>query len=322
VLVSNFCLLKGNLHQLYFINFKTIQMKKTILSIAAMALTSASLFAQIPNAGFENWTTVGAYSVPNGWGTLNNSTTLAGVYTATAGTPGSPGASYLKLTSKTIPSVGVANGIAVSGVLDSTTMQPKSGFAFNQRPANLTGKWQHMIYGTSQGSIMITLTRWDSGMGMRMPVASGSVTLSGMAMSWTTFTVPLTYSDGNNPDSCIIVLKASGSTPTNNDYLWVDNLAFSGTVTGLKNQESIFSNVNVFPNPSAETVNVNLNLKSEQKVSLELVDLTGKLVASKDLGIIQGDSKQVINVNGITKGTYFVRVVTEKGTEVKKIIIE
>jgi hypothetical protein len=296
-------------------------MKKIILSLSTIILTSTSLLAQIPNNGFESWSSVGTYSVPNGWGTLNNTTTLSGIYTATKGTPGSPGTSYLKLTSKTI-ATSVVNGMAVSGVLDSITMTPKSGFAFNQRPASLTGKWQHMIYGSSQGSIIVKLTRWDSGINARVSVASGSVTLSGMAMSWANFTIPLTYAEGNNPDSCIIVLKASGSNPTNNDYLWVDNLAFSGTVTGLKNQESFLSDMNVFPNPSIETINVNLNLKTAQKVSVELFDMTGKLVISKDFGIIQGDTKQVINVNGIPKGTYVLRVIAEKGIEVKKIIIE
>ncbi len=193
-------------------------MKKSIFTFIAATTISVTAFAQIPNSGFENWTAVSTYSVPNGWGTLNNTTTLAGVYTVTKATPGSPGASYMKITSKTV-ATSVVGGIAVSGVLDSMTMMPKSGFAYNMRPANFTGKWQHMIYGSSQGSIQVTLTRWDSGMGMRMPVASGNVTLSGMAMAWANFTIPLTYTDGNNPDSCIIVMKASGSNPTNNDYL-------------------------------------------------------------------------------------------------------
>lgn len=297
-------------------------MKKTILSLAAFALTSATLFAQIPNSGFENWTTVSTYSVPNNWGTMNHTTTMAGVYTAEVGTPGSPGNSYLKLTSKTIAGLGVVNGVAVSGVIDSLTMTPKSGFAYSQRPVSLTGKWQHMIYGNSQGSVVVKLTRWDSGMNMRMPVATGSVTLSGMAMSWANFTIPMTYVDGNNPDSCMIILKASGSTPTNNDYLWVDNLAFSGTVTSVQNHESALLSVNVFPNPLAENIHVNLNLKSEQKVSLELLDVTGKLIVSKDLGILNGASSQLLNVSGITKGIYFVKVISEKGTEVRKIIIE
>ena len=298
-------------------------MKKTNLSIIAVALTSASLFAQIPNNGFENWTAIGTYSVPNNWGTMNNTTAMASVYTATKGTPGSPGTSYLKLTSKTV-GTSVVNGIAVSGVLDSTTMMPKSGFAFNQRPVSFTGKWQYMIYGNSPGSVSILLTRWNSGTNTRVTVASGNVThsASGMAMSWANFTIPLTYADGNNPDSCIIVLKASGSNPTANDYLWVDNLAFTGVVTGIQNQESFLSEMNVFPNPSAETIHVNLNLKSEQHITIELVDFTGKLMVSKDLGTLKDETKQVINVNGIANGTYFLRVIANSGTEVKKIIIE
>lgn len=296
-------------------------MKKTILSIVSVVAFAASAMAQIPNPGFENFTNMGSYDVPNGWGTLNNTTALASVYTAAKGTPGSPGASYLKLTSKTV-STTVVNGIAVSGVLDSMTMMPKSGFAYNMRPASLIGKWQHMIYGSSQGSIQVTLTRWDTGMNMRMPVASGNVTLSGMAMSWANFTIPLTYVDGNNPDTCIIVMKASGSTPTNNDYLWVDNLAFSGSVTGIENHVSFVTNMVVFPNPSTETINVNLNLKSSQKVSIELTDITGKLILTKDAGTLTGESKQTLNVTGVSKGTYLVRVVAEAGTEVRKIVIE
>jgi len=291
---------------------------KTILKSIALLFTSSTLFAQIPNAGFENWSTVSTYSVPDGWGTLNNTYT---VQTATKGTPGSPGASYLKLTSKTNGS-SVVNGIAVSGVLDSMTMLPKSGFAFNQRPANLTGKWQHMIYGSSQGSIMVTLTRWDAGMGMRMPVASGSVTLSGMAMSWANFTIPLTYADGNNPDSCIIVLKASGSTPTNNDYLWVDNLAFSGVVTGLANHTAELTQVNVFPNPTSDEIQVKLNVASEQVVRLELVDVTGKIMVSKDLGTVNGQSTQTLPIHGLAKGTYFLKLIAASSAETKKIIIE
>ena len=277
--------------------------------------------AQIPNFSFENWTTVGSYSNPDNWGTMNNTTAIASVYTATKGTPGSPGTAYLKLTSKTV-STTVVNGIAVSGVLDSITIMPKSGFAFSQRPANFTGKWQHMIYGSSQGSLQVTLTRWDTGLNQRVSVATANQTLSGMAMSWANFTIPFTYSDGGFPDTCIIVLKASGSVPTNNDYLWVDNLAFSGTVTGIEKYDSFLSNMNIYPNPSTESITLNLNLKSPQQITIEITDLTGKLIRSRNVGTLQGESIQTINVSGIAKGTYTVRVVGERGIEVRKIILE
>lgn len=295
-------------------------MKKTFLSIVCTAITAIT-FAQIPNSGFENWTTIGSYSNPDGWGTMNNTTAIASIYTATKGTPGSPGASYLKLTSKTV-STTVVNGIAVSGQLDSLTMQPKSGFAFNMRPANFTGKWQHMIYGSSQGSILVTLTRWDTGLNQRVPVGTASVTLSGMAMSWANFSLPFTYSDGGYPDTCIIVLKASGTAPTNNDYLWVDNLAFSGIVTGMENHTSFLNSVNVYPNPSREQVVLAMSFKTPQDVTFEVRDITSKVISVKHVGLLQGETQQTLDISGLSKGTYFVRIVAQVGSEVKKIVIE
>lgn len=175
--------------------------------------------AQIPNSGFETWTSMGSYNNPDSWSCLNDMTASMSVFTCVKGTPGNPGTAYIKLTSKTVAGMGVMPGIAVSGTFDQSTLEPLSGFAFNERPANLTGKWQHMIFGNSQGYIDIQLTRWDGNMQMRFPVATAHFVLTGMAMGWSNFSIPLTYIDGNNPDSCIITLSASGNTPANNDYL-------------------------------------------------------------------------------------------------------
>lgn len=277
--------------------------------------------AQIPNSGFENWTSLGSYENPDGWGTMNNTTTLAGVYTATKGTPGSPGNSYLKLTSKTVLTT-VVNGIAVSGRLDSTTMQPISGFPFNQRPANFTGKWQHMIYGTSQGSLSVVLTRWDVAGNNRVTVATVNYTMSGMAMSWANFALPFTYTDGGNPDTCIITLKASGNNPTNNDYLWVDNLGFTGTVVGIKDQSTLTSAVDVFPNPSKDLVNLKFNTSEAQKIKIEISDISGKLVYSENIETLKGESNHQLNVSTLEKGTFLIRIIGEKNSETRKLIIE
>lgn len=290
---------------------------KTIINSILFLFFTSTLFAQIPNSGFENWSTVSTYSVPDGWGTLNNTYT---VQTATKGTPGSPGASYLKLTSKTYGS-SVINGMAVSGVLDSVTKQPKSGFPFNQQPAKLTGKWQHMIYGSSQGSILVSLTRWDSGTNMRMPVATGSVTLSGMAMSWANFTITLNYVDANLPDSCIIFMKASGANPTNNDYLWVDNLAFVGTVTGLVDNQAKINAFSVYPNPANGKLNINYTTKETQN-TIELYNVTGSKVYTENLGTINGNVTHTVNTTELAKGVYILRVTSGNTVENKKVVIE
>lgn len=294
---------------------------KTIQSIILLFIVG-NLSAQIPNSGFETWTNMGTYENPDGWGTLNSSTDSTGVYTVTKGSPGSPGSSCIYITSKTA-GTSVVGGIAVSGVLDSITKLPKSGFPYAIRSANFTGKWQHMIYGSSQGSIKVTLTRWDTGLNSRVTVATKTHTLSGMAMSWANFTIPLTYSDGGTPDTCIVVLKSSGTVPTNNDYLWVDNLGFSGLVsgTGIESSNLIINNVAVYPNPANENISVSFELKQSENVILQLIDITGQIVFTKNLGTVQGSKTETISASGLAKGTYFLKIKSDTKSQSNKIII-
>lgn len=288
-------------------------MKKLLLIIFALTFAAAISKAQgpIPNGGFEDWTSMGTYNNPNSWSTLNDMTASASTFTAVKGTPGNPGTAYLKLTSKDVNGMGVMPGIAVSGTLDQSTMLPLSGFAYTDRPQNLTGKWQHMIMGSSQGFIDVQLTRWDGQMEMRMPVASAHLDLTGMAMSWANFTIPLTYVDGGYPDTCIIVLAASGMNPTNNDYLYVDGLAFSGTVTGISNVTDS-KIISIFPNPANTTLSIDLSSFSNSKVSVQICDVQGRIVKMEIQ--VDASAKSNIDIAELPKGNYVLHVSSGKKT--------
>ncbi len=296
-------------------------MKKTILSIAAVAFTSASLFAQIPNNGFENWTSMGSYSNPDGWDQLNNLTASASIYTCTKGTPGFVGTGYLKLVSKTV-GTNVAPGIAVSGLINISAMKPKSGFPYTGQPQKLTGSWQYMASGADAGFISIILTKWNSTSMKRDTIAKANQVLSGMAMSWATFNINLTYKSSALPDSAIIVLSASGATPVANSYLYVDNLSFAGSVAGINNIDNYVSNINTYPNPTSDNINVELYAQKVSIIKLQLVDITGKLIKEINVGEVQGNYKHTISTTGISKGVYFLKVTANDAVETKKIIIQ
>ncbi|MEO6902659.1 MAG: T9SS type A sorting domain-containing protein [Bacteroidia bacterium] len=294
-------------------------MKKLHLLIATAIFTYVGAIAQIPNNSFEKWTTMGSYSNPEGWGTMNNKTASAKVYTATKGTPGSAGAAYLILTSLKVGS-SVVNGIAVSGKLDSITMKPISGFAFNQRPTALTGKWQFM--GSNPGSISVTLTKWNSSTKMRETIGTASKTLSGMAMSWASFSIPFTYSNSSLPDTCIIVLEASGSKPVVNDYLWVDNLNFTGIIaTKLKEEAVVLNSMTVYPNPASNYITLNFNTLSPQLITIKIVDVVGKVVLIKNISLLEGNSKEIINTSSLATGSYYVNTISKDGNVFRKLII-
>lgn len=299
-------------------------MKKTILSMVAATLVSVSAFAQIPNNSFENWTSAGSYSNPDNWDNLNSMTSSMSVYTCTKGTGGASGggASYLKLVSKNVSGMGVMPGVAVCGTINMTTFKPQSGFAFASRPQKLTGSWQYMASGSDAGFVAVYLTKWNAGMMMRDTIAKATQSLSGMAMSWAAFNLTLNYMSSATPDSAMIIFSASGATPVANSYLYVDNISFSGTVTGIKNNESIIANTTVFPNPATDNIAIEMSLQKTSTVKLQLVDMTGKIVKELNVGEIQGKHTSMINTANIAKGTYFLKIMANDALETKKIIIE
>ena len=283
-------------------------MKNYLFSLLSMLLSASAGFTQIPNNGFESWTNMGSYSNPDNWSTLNNMTAPLGVYTCTKGTPGNPGTAYIKLTSKSVTGMGVVPGIAICGTLDSLTMQPLGGFPFTNRPANLTGSWQHMIFGSSQGYIDVVMTYWDAGAQTRMPVASAHYVLTGMAMSWANFTIPITYVSNNSPDSCMIVLSASGSSPSANDYLWVDNLNFSGTVSGIAETLTL-SALQISPNPAHDFLTLDLTRITAQQLTVDIYAVSGKMLIRKT-ELVSGE-KNILDISELPSGSYLLKLSTE-----------
>lgn len=283
---------------------------KIYLSIFLMFLVSICRAQTIPNFSFEIWTNMGSYNNPESWGCLNDLTSSTSVYTCEKGTPGNPGAAYIKLTSKVVAGMGVVPGIAVSGILNQSTMLPESGFAFNLRPSVLTGSWQHMIFGNSQGFIDVQLTRWN---GTRIPVAAAHYVLTGMAMNWANFSIPLTYVDGNYPDSCIITLSASGNNPSDYDYLYVDNLSFSGTVVGVSNVFPVNS-IGVYPNPSTSKIMIDLSNFFNTKIDILITDIQGKTI--KSIICNEANTSMSIDIEDFPKGNYILKV-----TSVKEVLV-
>lgn len=88
-------------------------------------------------------------------------------------------------------------------------------------------------------------------------------------------------------------------------------------VTGIETQDSFLSNMAIFPNPTNSSINFNFNLKTPQQIIVEIMDINGKLIHSKNMGKIEGDTKQLMDLSGITKGSYIVNIIGEFKTETK-----
>lgn len=201
-------------------------MKRILSSIIATCLF-LSAFSQIPNPGFESWTSTGfpSYQNPNGWGNLNGATAITGTLTCERASGGDvhSGSYAIKLTSKSVFGQS-APGIAVTGTINTSTQELLGGFPYTQRPTHLKGWYKFSPVTGDNGEVRVTLWRRSPAYEL---VGEGVILPNSSIPNYTMFLVPITYSSANAPDSGRILLI---STNTNNiqigSQLIVDDLEF------------------------------------------------------------------------------------------------
>lgn len=84
--------------------------------------------------------------------------------------------------------------------------------------------------------------------------------------------------------------------------------------TVLKNENFVFNNFSVFPNPAKNIINISLQegLFIEK---IKIYNTLGQLLLTEN-------ASQQLNISNLEKGTYFVEVLTNKGKATKSIIVE
>lgn len=78
--------------------------------------------------------------------------------------------------------------------------------------------------------------------------------------------------------------------------------------------------VNLYPNPVADQLNLNINANEQGEYQIEIMDITGKLIQT-DLSLLAaGESEVQLDVSGLTPGFYMLRITNSSGTIIKKFI--
>lgn len=280
---------------------------KTLLFLLQLVFIPSILSAQIPNSGFEDWIDKGNYNNPDLWSSLNDMTEPAGVFTCTKGSPGNPGASYLKLTSRNVTGMGLMSGIAVSGELNTNDMQALSGFSFTGRPESISGNWKYMAYEGDQGYISVLLTLWNTSSQSRDTIGYTYHPLPGMEMSWAAFTIALDYQSSLFPDSCIVFLSSSnanGAPTAINSFLYIDDLNFNNIITSI-NDQMIDSGFQIYPNPAKSEIFIEFPA-TYKTGSITIIDMKGQILLRKENQSIP--DKATLDVHNLPYGIYLIEV--------------
>jgi hypothetical protein len=104
----------------------------------------------------------------------------------------------------------------------------------------------------------------------------------------------------------------------------VDNGYVYGTVANvaemdLSQPDAIFA---IAPNPATNSTVLSINLNQEAEIGLSIIDMSGKVLAERNYGNLNGSSTISLNTSTLNPGVYLVNLTVNGESLVKRLVIE
>lgn len=97
-----------------------------------------------------------------------------------------------------------------------------------------------------------------------------------------------------------------------------DSLIIYNKVTSINNKSSLTKNIHFYPNPAREILTIEtIDIKIKQ---LRLINVLGQVVLQQNKGI--NAEKNILHINELESGLYFITIISDEGTITKPVIIE
>ena len=85
---------------------------------------------------------------------------------------------------------------------------------------------------------------------------------------------------------------------------------------------SSLTEVNAYPNPVKDLLNVSFMSDIQQSYAVKLMDMTGRVVYNADRTAVEGDNKMDINVQGLSSGIYMLNFQMGDSNKQIRVVIE
>jgi len=301
-----------------------------ILRLLSLFLFANSFFllpvnaqSTIPNAGFEEWeaSTAGPFfEEPAGWFTANQFVPFAWEPQAEKVTESYSGLYALAIENKSQPfSFGevVLAGWAQLGQVDSIEMTQNGAFiqgrineGFTDRPISFGGFFKYLP--TKLPDTCTIIFRLMDTVGTVSIVGEAIFQYTGLPVAdFTDFVAEVEYFNDSIPNILSIYMSSSSNSDPDimvGSRLIVDELSVrseGAPPTGVASISGAENNVQLFPNPAQDRVQVAFDLPANaQGVHVSLYDLTGRVVLQQQVLT----PAQQLDVSSLNPGTYIYKV--------------
>lgn len=86
-------------------------------------------------------------------------------------------------------------------------------------------------------------------------------------------------------------------------------------------KEPVKASLKVYPNPASSYVIVTYELAAPAPVMVQITNFNGGLVKTTGVNASAGQQRLNISLNGLTSGTYIVRILVDGTIETKKLVV-
>lgn len=283
-------------------------MKQLLLALTVLTATSLTALAQIPEAGFENWSS-GNCGEPAGWNTVNGSTSILGLCTAQEETTNPySGSSALKIQTGELgfPVFQTVPGLVSNGDIDIQNQSVTGGITFTDRPTAFTGWYRAEPVNGDTYSMIAVLINENTGDSVGVAIFEGTSTVT----DWTFFNQPVQYLNQQIPTLLQITMFASDPlNPQNGSTVYFDELDYESITVGV--QETELADIKAYPNPAADMVF--FNIEKAENVVVEVYNMLGLEVLESNFT----EMNNRLDVSELSAGTYIWQMISTSGQQMK-----
>lgn len=187
--------------------------------------------------------------------------------------------------------------------------------AFAQKQTDNNDKLKVLVSKNCGQSWSQVYTKQGAGLATSTVMIGGNWTPT--ASQWRTenITIPYIFIGANT----MIKFEFTGGDG-NNIYLDDINLLSSVSVKEIAGKDF---GIYVSPNPANDFAEVNINSQIETMVSIEVLDVLGKVVHSlKNVKLNDGENNIRLNTSDFAKGIYFINVSSERNKMTQKLMVQ
>ncbi|MES2778434.1 MAG: T9SS type A sorting domain-containing protein [Bacteroidota bacterium] len=283
-------------------------MKRITTTFALLLLLTgyAGAQQQLTNAGFESWDTIGDYTQPSNWYSLNPLTIFG--FDQSTNITGDAHTGSFAVQLESVAGTGQdLSGVLCTGPILDAAYKPdfsKMKVPFTSRPQALEVYFKSFPKDGDACVMGAYLTRWNVAMQKTDTVGEAGITWDDSVGVFTLASCAFIYHSPLQPDSMFLIASSSsdGFNPVIGSKLILDDIHLTYS-SGLNDVNAL--PLSMYPNPANST----FVIQTEEVGTLKLYSVTGVLVHEQRV-----DSKQtVVDVATFSEGMYFMTVQSERG---------